>query len=149
LLTLSRNIFFYKEVALKDIFETRIYLMLMHFALILIVFKKKKVKFPQILYDSLFHSIENNLRELGQGDVAVNKKMKEINKILYDILLKIKTDEIKFQINKDLILKYFAELKDINNNKYKLFNDYFVRFYNYCFELSPENMIKDDLNFKL
>ena len=75
--------------------------------------------------------------------------MKEINKILYDILLKIKTDEIKFQINKDLILKYFAELKDLNNNKYKLFNDYFVRFYNYCFELSPENMIKDDLNFKL
>ena len=36
-----------------------------------------------------FHNIENNLRELGFGDVSVNKKMKDFNKILYDILLKI------------------------------------------------------------
>ena len=40
-------------------------------------------------YDSVFDNIENNIRELGFGDVTVNKKMKELNKILYDILLKI------------------------------------------------------------
>ena len=33
-----------------------------------------------------FHNIEYNLRESGLGDVSVNKKMKEFNKILYDIL---------------------------------------------------------------
>ena len=46
----------------------------------------------------LFHNIENNLRELGFGDVTVNKKMKEFNKILYDILLKIdlKNDDKSF-----------------------------------------------------
>ena len=36
-----------------------------------------------------FNNIENNLRELGFGDVTVNKKMKDFNKILYDILLKL------------------------------------------------------------
>ena len=86
---LSRNLYFYKEIGLKDTFETRIYLMFLHFSLILIIYKFKKIKFPQNEYDSLFQCIENDLRELGQGDVAVNKKMKDLNKIFYDILLKI------------------------------------------------------------
>ena len=30
-----------------------------------------------------FYNIENNLRELGFGDVTVNKKMKELNKVLW------------------------------------------------------------------
>ena len=89
LLVLSRNIFFYDKLELLDKFETRIYLMFIHFSIMMIIFKKKKNKFDQDSYDSLFQNIENNLRELGFGDVAVNKKMKELNKILYDILLKI------------------------------------------------------------
>ena len=76
LLSLSRNIFFYKKLNLPDTFETRIYLMFFHFSIILIIFKKKNVNFDQNSYDNLFHSIENNLRELGLGDVSVNKKMK-------------------------------------------------------------------------
>ena len=63
--------------------------MFMHFSIFLIIFKKKRIKFDQKSYDSLFHNIENNLRELGFGDVSVNKKMKDFNKLLYDILLKI------------------------------------------------------------
>ena len=34
LLFLSRNIFFYKNINLKDTFETRIYLMFFHFSII-------------------------------------------------------------------------------------------------------------------
>ena len=62
LLTLSRNIFFYRNIKLHDTFETRIYLMFIHFSLILIIFKKKNEEFEQKLYDSLFNNIENNLR---------------------------------------------------------------------------------------
>ena len=76
LLTLSRNILFYRKINLSDNFETRIYLMFIHFSIMMIVFKKKGQKFDQIAYDSLFNNIENNLRELGFGDVSVNKKMK-------------------------------------------------------------------------
>ena len=89
LLFLSRNIFFYKDLSLKDSYETRIYLMFMHYSVILIIFKMKGFKPDQGNYNNLFHSIEYNLRELGFGDVAVNKKMKDTNKLLYDILLKI------------------------------------------------------------
>ena len=75
LLNLSRNIFFYKKIKLKDTFQTRIYLMFLHFSIFLIVTKDKGSKFDQNHYDNLFYSIENNLRELGFGDVTVNKKM--------------------------------------------------------------------------
>ena len=123
--------------------------MFLHFSIILIVYKYKKVKFPQNLYDSLFQCIENNLRELGQGDVAVNKKMKDLNKIFYDILLKINNSETDIKLNKNLIIKYFPQLNDSNINKYELFNEYFIKFYHFCFELSPETMIKDALKFKV
>ena len=134
---------------LKDTFETRIYLMFIHFSIILIISKKLKVKFSQKSYDNLFHSIENNLRELGFGDVAVNKKMKELNNILYDILLKVNKSDTDVVINKDLIIKYFPQLDDLNSKKYELFNQYFINFYHFCFELTPETVIKDALKFKI
>jgi cytochrome b pre-mRNA-processing protein 3 len=123
--------------------------MFIHFSIILIISKKLKVKFSQKSYDNLFHSIENNLRELGFGDVAVNKKMKELNKILYDILLKVNKSDTDVVINKDLIIKYFPQLDDLNSKKYELFNQYFINFYHFCFELTPETVIKDALKFKI
>tara|TARA_B100000242_G_C42989002_1_gene459076 strand:- start:173 stop:670 length:498 start_codon:yes stop_codon:yes gene_type:complete len=149
LLTLSRNLFFYKNVGLKDNFETRIYLMFIHFSIMMIIFKNKGYKFDQKSYDLLFHNIENNLRELGFGDVSVNKKMKDLNKLLYDILLKIqfKSSE-NFILDKNLVLKYFSELEGKNDIKFKLFERYFVDFYNFCFELSLDNMIREAIKFK-
>ncbi len=149
LLSLSRNLIFYDKIKLNDTFETRIYLMFLHFSLILIIFKKKKITFPQNKYDDLFFCIENNLRELGYGDIAVNKKMKTFNKILYDILLKINNSKNDIEINEKLLKKYFSELDNLEVGKYELFERYFVKFYNFCFELSPENMIKEVLKFRL
>ena len=149
LLTLSRNLFFYNKIDLNDTFETRIYLMFIHFSIMMIIFKKKGKKFNQISYDSLFFNIENNLRELGYGDVAVNKKMKDLNKILYDILLKIdKEENDSFKINKNLIIKYFNQLDDKDMAKYLDFERYLKDFYKFCFELSLENMIREAIKFK-
>ena len=150
LLKLSRNIFFYKKIGLPDTFETRIYLMFIHFSVMMIVFKNKGKKFNQKSYDSLFHNIENNLREMGFGDVSVNKKMKDLNKLLYDILLKLnkKNDVNTFKINEKLVIDYFKDLKDTKNTKYIDFERYFSNFYNFCFELPLDNMIRDSLNFK-
>lgn len=149
MLTLSRNLYFYNTIKLKDTFETRIYLMFMHFSIMLIASKKRNDIFPQTYYDNLFHSIENNLRELGQGDVAVNKKMKDFNKILYDILLKILVNEDPVKINKNLVFKYFEEFKNSNDDKYELFERYLIKFNHFCFELSPEIVIKEAINFKV
>ena len=149
LLTLSRNPFFYNKIKLNDSFESRIYLMFIHFSIIMIIFKKKGKKFNQKAYDSLFFNIENNLRELGYGDVAVNKKMKDLNKILYDILLKIiNFENDSFKINKNLIIKYFNQLNNEDSQKYLDFERYLNDFYKFCFELPLENMIREAINFK-
>ena len=150
LLTLSRNKLFYQKILLPDTFNTRINLMFFHFSIFLKIFKKKGERFNQKIYDELFHYIENDLRELGYGDVSVNKKMKDLNKILYDILIKIEKSEEndQFNINSSLVLKYFKDLDDEKSEKYMLFASYFNNFYNFCFELSLKNMLNNAINFK-
>ena len=151
LLNLSRNLFFYKKIGLPDTFETRIYLMFIHFSIIMIITKKKGLKFDQKIYDNVFHNIENNLRELGFGDVAVNKKMKDFNKILYDILLKLdsnKTSNKNIKINKKLIENYFNPINDDKNLEITKLNEYLETFYSFCYELSLNNMLKDIIKFK-
>ena len=149
LLSLSKNIYFYKKIQLEDSFETRIYLIFLHFSIMMLIFKKKGKKFSQESYDSLFYNVENNLRELGFGDVSVNKKMKDFNKILYDILLKIdKNTGNQFILNEKLIFKYFKDFNDKKVEKYNEFETYFTNFYNFCFELSLDNMIREAIKFK-
>ena len=150
LLTLSRNIFFYKNIKLPDTFETRLYLMFIHFSIMMMVSKSKGKKFSQDAYDFLFYNIEYNLRESGLGDVSVNKKMKEFNKILYDILLKINLEKNpkKFKINQKLINQYFESFKSNKIEKIKDFERYFINFFDFCFELPLNNMLEGTINFK-
>ncbi len=149
LLILSRNLFFYKKINLSDNFETRLYLIFIHLSILMIVLKNKGKKFDQNSYDSLFHSIEYNLRELGFGDVSVNKKMKEFNKIFYDILLKINKDKkSNFDMNFKLISSYFNAFEGENSEKYIDFNKYFSNFYKFCFGLPADSMISKLIEFK-
>ena len=150
LLTLSRDLFFYKKIGLSDTFETRIYLMFFHFSIFLIIYRKKNSKFDQKEYDYLFFNIENNLRESGLGDVTVNKKMKEFNKILYDILLKLnlETENNKFTINEKLLKSYFSSLNNYQNEKLAILKDYLHKFFNFCFDKPLDNMIRETNNFK-
>ena len=151
LLNLSRNIFFYQKIELEDKFETRIYLMFFHFSIIMLAFKKKGKKFDQENYDFLFHAIENDLRELGFGDVSVNKKMKEFNKILYDILVKLDISNVEkktFEINRNLLIKYFDKLKTSKNENLSIIERYFDNFFNFCFEQTNDNMIHNLSKFK-
>ena len=124
--------------------------MFIHFSIIMIIYKKKGIKFDQKSYDYLFFNIENDLRELGFGDVTVNKKMKELNKILYDILLKIEiSNKQEFKINLDLLHKYFEELKSNNDEKSKEFEKYLNNFFDFCFELPLNSMIREAIKFRI
>ena len=124
--------------------------MFIHFSIMMIVFKKKGKKFDQNSYDLFFHNIENNLRESGLGDVSVNKKMKDFNKILYDILLKleIEKNDKEFQVNHSLISKYFVELNDPKSKNFADFETYFSRFFIFCFDIPLDNMIEEAIKFK-
>ena len=84
LLNLSRNKFFYSKLKLEDVFETRLFLMFFHFSILMICFKKKGKKFNQKTYDVFFHNIENNLRELGFGDVTVKFNTKKTENVMTD-----------------------------------------------------------------
>ena len=75
--------------------------------------------------------------------------MKELNKILYDILLKLNKSSYIFEVNKDLIFKYFSDFSKLDFKKYNLFEDYLKKFYHFCFELKPQSMIKEALKFKV
>ena len=147
LLNLSRNIFFYKTLNLEDSYETRIYLMFLHYSVILFIQKNKGHSPDQDNYNNLFFHIENNLRELGFGDVAVNKKMKDLNKIFYDILIKLSKDSAVFKLNKILINKYFDKFNN-DDKKYVQFELYFNKFFNFCFELPSTNMVQNVENYK-
>ena len=146
---LSRNIFFYNEIRLKDCFESRVFLIFIHFSLILRVYKKKNSsKFPQEIFDNIFQNIEYHLRELGHGDVSVNDKMKTLNKLFYDILLKIDlSDERKLNLNLDVIKKHLFDNIDKKVEILNKTSKYFDNFYNFCFELDRKNMIQGEIKF--
>ena len=151
LVELSRNIFFYKKIQLNDNFETRINLVFVHLSLILIIFKEKnKKEFPQDIFDNIFQNIEYHIRELGYGDVAVNKKMKILLRIFYDILLKIKVPfEKKNIISKKILASYLEPQSDTKSQL--LINDlanYFEKYYYFCFELKNDSVLQGQINFK-
>ena len=134
---------------LKDNFETRINLIFVHFSLILIIFKKKKKDFPQEIFDNFFLNIEYHIREIGYGDVTVNKKMKVLTRIFYDILLKInKSKSDAFETNNEILKTYFDPTTPNTSILIDNLSNYFNDFYNYCFELKTDNMLKGQINFK-
>ena len=119
-------------------------------SLILIVFKEKKEKeFPQEAFDNIFLNIEYHIRELGYGDVAVNKKMKILIRIFYDILLKVnRSNTDKFSINKSVLITYLVPQAINRQQLIDNLRDYFKNFYYFCFELKNNNMLKGQINFK-
>ena len=80
---ISRSKFFYIDFELDDSFETRFDLIIFHAFMIFYFYKSKNIKnssLSQMLFDYMFNDFENNLREMGFGDIAVNKKMKLLSK---------------------------------------------------------------------
>ena len=150
LVELSRNKFFYQDLKLLDNFETRVLLIFFHFIIILKL-KKKEINKDrsQDLFDNIFQNIEVNIRELGYGDTGVNKTMKNLNKIFYDILFKIdESENSSFLYKEKLLNKYFYNSKNTNKqNSVKLAN-YMDDFQNFCFDLNVNNVLKGSINFK-
>ena len=154
ILRLSRNKLFYTKFALEDTFQNRISLIFFHISFIL---KKLKVdkknlsinNFSQNLFDLLFKQIEMNMRELGYGDVTVNKNMKFLVKTFYNILL---FSENYSKRSKKYKISFFLQYlkfnsKEITSNNDN-FIDYFKDFENFCFDLTPNSVLKGELNFK-
>ena len=123
IISLTREKFFYTEISLKDELITRIYLVLFHLGFILELLKKnnKNKKLAQNIYDSFFINIDLHLREIGHGDVSVNKKMKDLIKLFYEILLYCEQWDIMRSKDKmKFLTNLFDTYNEMNFDKQKL-----------------------------
>ena len=86
---------------------------------------------------------------MGDGDVAVNKKMKNLTRVFYDILLNLDKSDSVLLDNKYYFLKKYFIKKDEKENIDNLSNlsKYFAKFKNFCFDLDAKNMLNGSFNF--
>ena len=154
ILSLSRKKFFYTKFALADTFQNRINLIFLHISFIFIKAKQNREKsgnkiFYQRLFDLLFKQIELNMRELGHGDVYVNKNMKYLVKTFYNILLFCENYSLKNNNDrKTFFSEYFESKIGKNVVNYDILSKYIKDFQTFCFDLTNDSVLKGDLKFK-
>ena len=145
LVNLSRNKRLFSIFTDKDTFSDRILILLFHFAFFLRKYKIDTDKdYLQKFYDYFFRQIELSLREIGYGDVSINKKMKDYINIFYSILDKINDWNNLDNDKKGEILGFYYKLKD---NHLKIVN-YFNNFEIYLSKTTLKSFTKSVINHK-
>ena len=90
LIKLTRNKNLYFNLKNDDTFSDRLIILLFHLSFFLKIYKEELSKNEaQLLFDFIIRQIELSIREIGYGDVSVNKKMKEYVNLFFSILEKI------------------------------------------------------------
>jgi len=139
---------------IDDTFQNRINLIFLHISFLFIKIKQESNRsiykdFYQKMFDLIFNNIEINMREIGYGDVAVNKKMKLLVRIFYNVLLNCESYKAKNHDFKHNFLIQHLSFKDglkINNN-HELIR-YFDKYQSFCIDLTSDSVLKGELNFK-
>ena len=153
ILLLSRNKLFFTKFGLADSFQNRIHLIFIHISFLFIKIKQDNHKeiykvFYQKMFDLIFNNIELNMREIGFGETAINKNMKNLVKTFYNILLKCeKYRKMSMDAKNKLFDKYLeaSNINNITNNKGII--DYFNKYEAFCFDLAPDSVLKGELKF--
>ena len=145
LIKITRNKNLYLKLVNKDTFSDRLIFLLFHFGFFLNRYNSELSKEKsQDLFDFVIKQIELSIREIGYGDVSVNKKMKEFVNLFYAILEKIETWNISNQHSKmNLIRNYINSDKNL-----AYYVDYFDKYRNYLIKNSLNKFTKDIINFK-
>ena len=132
----SRSKFFYLNLNIDDSFESRFDIIILHSFIIFYFLKNisnDEKNLSQFLFDFMFNDFDNNLREMGFGDIAVNKKMKVFITAFYgrianyskgvDLIQKNKDDKILKQALSNNIYKG----KESNAQYINFFKQYIIR----------------------
>ena len=76
------------------------------------------------IYDYFFRQLELSIREIGYGDVSINKKMKDYINTFHSIISKIETwDNINIE-QKNSIINSFLNISDKPHNLVNYFDNY-------------------------
>ena len=144
LVKLTRNKKLYITLKNNDTFSDRLIILLFHFAFFLKVYKEEVSKNEaQDIFDFVIRQIELSIREIGYGDVSVNKKMKDYVNLLFSIVEIVDTwetlqnskkisliaDYINIDTDNDLFAKYFDKFEEfLVNNPLKIFTKDILEF---------------------
>ena len=143
LIKLTRNKKLYLNLEKDDTFSERLIFLFLHFALFLKHYKSTiSAKYLQELFDFIIRQIELSIREIGYGDVSVNKKMKDFINLFYFIVNEIEKNDFSDSKNLLNLLK-----KHLNIDKnLEFYTDYFKKYRIFLTKNTLNNFTKDILN---
>ena len=143
LIKLTRNKSLYLKLEKDDTFSERLIFLFFHLALFLKHFKTTvPSKNLQELFDFIIRQIELSIREIGYGDVSVNKKMKDFINLFYFIVNEIEKND--FSDSKNL-LNLLKNHLNIDKNL-EFYADYFNKYRIFLTKNTLNNFTKDILN---
>tara|TARA_B100001173_G_scaffold301269_1_gene301657 strand:- start:1224 stop:1697 length:474 start_codon:yes stop_codon:yes gene_type:complete len=143
LIKLTRNKSLYLNLEKKDTFSERLIFLFLHLALFLKHFKSSTPsKDLQEFFDFTIRQLELSIREIGYGDVSVNKKMKDFINMFYYMVEEIEKSDLDDNINQSTLLK-----KYLNTDKnLDFYIDYFDKYRIFLTKNTLNNFTKDILN---
>ena len=139
LVHLTRNKILYKDFTSQDTFSDRLVIFLFHFAFFLNVFKSNFNKnILQTVFDYVFKQLEISIREIGYGDVSINKKMKNYVNTFYSILNEIERWEDLDIGSQNLIFEDYLNIK----KESLILTKYFENYRNYLKKNTLNSLLK-------
>ena len=145
LIKLTRNKSLYLNISGEESFSDRIIFLLLHLSFFLKIYKRPENKdLMQDIHDFVFRQIELSIREIGYGDVSINKNMKKYVNFFYDILSKIDNwEDYNLNQKSDILNKIINSPKNVS-----LFVDYFDKLSSFYENNTLNYFTKDIEQFK-
>ena len=145
LIKLTRNKNLYLNLDKKETFSDRLIFLLFHFAFFLKANKKiVNKKELQKCFDFIVRQLELSIREIGYGDVTVNKKMKNYINILYSIIDKISEwENLENKKKSEIFIDYLELTKNL-----EFYLEYFEKYSLFLRNNTFKNLSKDILSIK-
>ena len=153
----SRNKNFFLAFKVDDTVEGRFDIIILHSFIVFQFFLyigQKKSDLSQMLFDHMFADFDNNLREMGFGDIAVNKRMKQFIKAFYGRISNYSKSQIQFEkmnddtMLKNTILRNIYKGKDPGNESINFWKNYIVDNIKYINDNTLDKNIINLFSFK-
>ena len=145
LIKLTRNKNLYLKLEKQDTFSDRLIILFFHFGFFLKYYKSEIPKQElQKLFDFVIKQIELSIREIGYGDVTVNKKMKEYINLLYSIIDKLEMWNGSNDSFQTSIIKNYLNI----DNNLEFYSGYFEKYRTFLSKNSLNTFTKDIINLK-
>ena len=143
LIKLTRNKKIFEKLSKEETFSDRLVLLMIHFAFFLMVYKDSKNKNElQQFHDFFFKQLELSIREIGYGDVSINKKMKEYINLFFAIINKVdKWNSLTYQ-KKSIFLSNFLYIEENSSFLIEYFDKYLNYLQNNTFNYFTKDVIK-------